>query len=239
MAIDILGPLHMTNSGKKYIFITTDLYSKLKKAVPITNTTATRITNIFTEQWARNFEIPPTVLTDNGPQLTSKFFAELDEELGVKTVKTTKYHQQAHHQVELFKAIAISRLLREAEHQKAWDTFVLSLTYTYILQVHRTTELPPFSLAIPRLPPVPIVIARPLPPDIGEIVSSLAYSLIIINRSFLLRMMAYSNSRKSQAEYETDFDKHVQFESRFKAGDYNLVESSPVMATATDSISFE
>lgn len=88
--IDNLGPLPKPGGGSKYIVVISDRYSKLIKASPTTNTTATRIINIFMERYTYNFGVPSTVLTDNGLQFTCKFFPEICNNLAVKTVTATE-----------------------------------------------------------------------------------------------------------------------------------------------------
>lgn len=51
IAVNILSLLPKTDSGKQYIVMETDRYPGLTKAISTAKTTATRITNIFLEQW--------------------------------------------------------------------------------------------------------------------------------------------------------------------------------------------
>lgn len=116
------GPLPRTEGGSKYIFVIPDRHSKLTKSIPTVRMTATSIVSIFMELSVSNFRIPSTVLTDNGPQFSSKFFAALCKKLEDKTLVTTNYHLQDNGQVERFNAIIISRLRNYvAEHEKDWD----------------------------------------------------------------------------------------------------------------------
>lgn len=112
------------------------------------------------------------------------------------------------------------------------------LTYAYNVQVHRTTMLLPFNLAITLPPPGPVAIARPASPDVGEIGSLLAYRLHLIHRSALLRKMADANFNKAQARFKNNYDMDVRFEPRFSACDYVFVGSHPLMASAADCMAF-
>lgn len=86
-----------------------------------------------------------------------------------------------------------------AEHEKDTDTFVLCLTYPPHLKVHRTTNIPLFSVEITRLPPEPTAILRPMPPNVSEIDSPDAYRLPVLHRAAALRKTADTISKKSQA----------------------------------------
>lgn len=76
-----------------------------------------------------NFGILLKVLTDNGPQFTSKFFQEIFEELGVKPLTTTECRPETNGQVERFNATIILRLCHYiAKHQQDWDSHVVTPT---------------------------------------------------------------------------------------------------------------
>lgn len=76
-----------------------------------------------------SFGISSTVLTDKALQFTSKFFAAIHMELGVKTVTATEYHPQANAHVERFDTTMISRFSHFfAKRQEQSDTFVFIQT---------------------------------------------------------------------------------------------------------------
>lgn len=88
----------------------TDSFSKLTKAIPTTKTTATAVATIFLERLGINFDVPIKVLTDNGPQFTSKVFSPTCAQHSVKAIKTTEYHTQANRQVKRFNQAVLSTL---------------------------------------------------------------------------------------------------------------------------------
>lgn len=92
VAVDLLGPLRKTGNANKYIFVITDRHSNLAKATK--KTMVTWIAKTFMEQSVASFGILSTVLTDNGPEFTSKLFAALYKDLGIENVTTTEYHSQ-------------------------------------------------------------------------------------------------------------------------------------------------
>lgn len=187
------------------------------------------------EYWVASIGIPSAVLTNNRTQFTSKVFAALCKKVGVKTVATIKCHQQACGQVDRFNVTMMSRLsYYAAKHQKNWDTFLFPLKYVYNVQVHRTTKMLPISLSISRLPPKPILTARPMPPEVDDIDSPIAYRLCLMHRAVFLKKMTDVDSKKAQARYEKGHDRHVCIESRFAAGGYLFGERSLLLASAAD-----
>lgn len=130
IAIEVLRPLPRTTSGNQYAIVITDRYSKVTRAIPTSKTASTHAANIFFEHWVIPYGIPKYLLTDNGPQFTSKFFAMICSLLGVKHLTTTAYHPQTKGQVEHYNKTIVTRLRHYvAEHQRDWDTLVQPLTY--------------------------------------------------------------------------------------------------------------
>lgn len=165
IAIKMLSPLPKTEGTNRYIVVNKDFYSKLKKFIRAAKMTTIRIANIFKERCVENFGISPTMLTENGPQFTTKLFFALCKELGVKKVLTTEYHQQVNGKIEQFNATMVSRVCHHVvEHQEDWDTFMFPLTYACNVRVYRTIKLPPFRLKFIRLPPGPANRAGLMPP---------------------------------------------------------------------------
>lgn len=126
-----------------------------------------------------------------------------------------------------------------AEREKERDKFVLHLSYPCNVQVHQPTKLPPLSLVISCAPHGPTAIPCPMPPDVCEIDSSLAYRLRPIHKTALLNRMADTNSKNGLTEYKKDYDSHVQFEPRFGAGGSILVKRPSIIASAADGMPFE
>ena len=72
--MDLIGPLKKTRTGKRFIFVITDRYSKLTRAVSMSTTTAPDIAAAFLNNWGFVYGVPNTILTDNGPQFIAEFF---------------------------------------------------------------------------------------------------------------------------------------------------------------------
>lgn len=75
-------------------------------------------------------------------------------------------------------------------------------------------------------------------PDVDEFDAYLASGVRLKCRVSLPRKMADKNSRKPQARHKKDYDKHVQFEPCFEAGDYDFVELPPLVTSVADYMTF-
>ena len=93
--MDILGPLPKTVHGNGYVLVITDRFSKLCRALPLRNKTATTLANAFLDYWVYVYGAPNYLLTDNGPQSGAKFFEAVCSLLGVQHFLTTAYHPQS------------------------------------------------------------------------------------------------------------------------------------------------
>ena len=82
--MDLVGPLPKTRSGKRFVLVMTDRYSKLARAVALSKTTAPHVAAAFLNDWVFPYGIPNTVLTDNGPQFIAEFFEFVCATIGTK-----------------------------------------------------------------------------------------------------------------------------------------------------------
>ena len=73
-ALDIVGPLSQTSDGNRYVLTFQDELSKYTLAVPIRQQDAATVARAFVEEIVLKFEIPQSVLTDQGSNFMSEVF---------------------------------------------------------------------------------------------------------------------------------------------------------------------
>jgi len=73
-ALDIVGPLTITNSGNKYLLTFQDNLTKFSKAMPIPNQEANTISKEFVTKIILEHGIPEKILTDQGTNFMSEIF---------------------------------------------------------------------------------------------------------------------------------------------------------------------
>ncbi len=98
ICIDILGPLPKTRKGNRYLLVMCDRFSKLTKTQPLKRISTEAVAEAFCTHWVYNFGPPAYVLTENGTQFESKFFAEVCQILGIRKLFTTSYHPRTNGQ---------------------------------------------------------------------------------------------------------------------------------------------
>lgn len=89
VAMDLIGPLPVTTTGKRYIFVVMDRFSNFTSAVLIKYTTATHIASLFMNHWVFPYGVPQTALTENRPQFIAEFFELICATMGVKQITLT------------------------------------------------------------------------------------------------------------------------------------------------------
>jgi RNase H-like domain found in reverse transcriptase/Reverse transcriptase (RNA-dependent DNA polymerase)/Integrase zinc binding domain/Integrase core domain/Chromo (CHRromatin Organisation MOdifier) domain len=229
VAMDILGPLPRTKHGNRFLLVITDRYSKVTKTVPLRVITAFSTARAFLDHWVYAYGTPLSLLTDNGPQFTAKFFQAVCAELGVKKVFTTAYHPQSNGQVERYNRTILSALRGYvARRQDDWDEYTSTLTYAYNCRVHSTLGMPPFELALTRSPTTTSL--QELPRD--EENDPKTEKQALLERLKTLRRAADGKLGQAQGRYKANYDRGVnrQKNARLREGDraYVRVETTEV-----------
>lgn len=87
------------------------------------------------------------LLTDNGRQFFSKFFAAMTTSLGTKHLPKTAHYLQTNRQVKIFNRTVVAPLQYYiAEHLNSYNQYEQLLTYAYNAQVYGSTRTRWFSL---------------------------------------------------------------------------------------------
>jgi hypothetical protein len=147
-----------------------------------------------------------TLLTNNGPQFTAKFFQAVCAELGVKKVFTTAYHPQTNGQVERYNRTILAALRGYvARRQDDWDEFTAALTYAYNCRVHSSLGMPPLELVLTRPPPTTSLQAQPVEVEVNPAKQKQAF----LEKLKSLRKRADGRLSEAQEKYKRTYDRGV------------------------------
>ena len=98
--IDVLGGLPMTHTGKRYILVACDTYTKYMQAWPMRSQTTQEMGMTWHRNWFTVYGEPKQVHSDQGGNFESVLFRELAALMGYKKTRTTAYHPTGNGGVE-------------------------------------------------------------------------------------------------------------------------------------------
>ncbi len=144
LAVDVMGPLPLTEAGNKYILVIADYFSKWVEAYPLPNQEAKTVAEVLVKECVCRFGAPLYLHSDQGRNFEASVFAEVCLLLGIKKTRTTPYHPQSDGMVERFNRTLAAQLSKFVDyHQKDWDTHIPFLLMAYRSAVHDTTGCTP------------------------------------------------------------------------------------------------
>ena len=228
IAMDLISPLPKTKTGATAILVITDRYGKLCRAIPLKKTDSTTVAASMLNNWFYPYGLPDTLLTDNGSQFISAFFEYVCSVLGIKRIGTTAYHPKTNGQTERYNKTLEKRLRIYADdHLADWDTFVQKVTYGYNCQVHKSTGVTPFTLALTRHPPSGILdTKRGVKHDhLAGLKTTKEIRLALLKRLSLFFDQADERGRLARQAYKdyADRGRKGQTVFQYKPGDFVFV----------------
>ena len=91
MAMDVVGPLELTEKGNLFILVMGEYSTRYMIAETMKDQTAESVHDAFLRRIVLVHGVPEEVLTDQGTNFLSKTMDELYKQVGVKRKRTTAY----------------------------------------------------------------------------------------------------------------------------------------------------
>jgi hypothetical protein len=145
MAMDIVGPLDVTENGNTYILVMGEYSTRYMIAAPMKDQTADSVHNAFREKIILTHGVPEEVLTDQGKNFLSKTMDDFYSQLGVKRKKTTAYRPCCDGLVERFNRTLVDMMASYlSTSTNKWDDYLSQRLhtirrYTPVRDTHRIT----------------------------------------------------------------------------------------------------
>lgn len=222
VALDVVGPLTLTDSGNKYILTLQDNLTKFSQAYPIQNQEAETIAKVFVKEFICKFGLPQVILTDQGTNFTSNLFKSMAKLFKLKHVQCTAYHPQSNASLERSHATLVEYLRHFTDKtQTDWDEWIPTAILAYNTTPHTSTKFTPYELVFGFPPTLPTAITQP--PEFRYTYDDFLSDLKLkLNKS---HEIARENLERSKETNKTYYDKNATH-NEYKIGDlvYLLVE---------------
>jgi Integrase core domain len=210
VAMDILGPLTITDRGNRFPLVITYRFTKFTRAYPVSTTSAEAVARTFFDVWvASGYGIPNVLLTDNGSQFVAKFFQTFCRILGVKQVFMSAYRPSRNGHTERFNRTFIEFMgAYVSEQQRYWDEMAAIATYAYNVKSHSSNWYTPFE----------IVTSVPQDSLLAQMESTPEQSIVtkaVCRNEFLAKVsscckLARETLTTQQDRYRRAYDAHVR-----------------------------
>jgi len=149
----MIGPLPSSN-GMDVILVIVDRFTKMiRLKATTTNISSKGIAKIYRDEIWKLHGVPRTILSDRGPQFTSKFMEEFTKVLETKRKLSMAYHPQTDGQTERINQ-EIGTFLRHYVNyqQDDWTYWLATAEFSYNDKKHAATGKTPFELNFGRYP---------------------------------------------------------------------------------------
>ena len=223
IAMDIVGPLPRSSSGKRYILVICDYATRYPEAIALRTIDTPMVAEELVKFFAR-MGVPEEILTDQGTNFTSQLLHEVYQLLHIKPIRTTPYHPQTDGLVERFNG-TLKAMLRKTvdEEGRDWDRLLPYLLFAYREVPQASTGFSPFELVYGRHVRGPLyVLKESWEASKRSTESVVSYVLTIQERLKKLRDIVQENLKAAQATQKAWYDRHSR-DRAFNPGDKVLV----------------
>ena len=130
--MDIVGPLPVAATQKKFLFVATDYFSKWVEVEAYANIKDKDVSKFVWKNIICRFRIPQMIIVDNEPQFDSVAFKTFCSELKIKNLYSTPRYPQSNGQVEATNKTLLSALKKRLEKSKGkWVKELLGVLWAY------------------------------------------------------------------------------------------------------------
>ena len=88
LAMDVVGPLPRTATGKQYVLVISDYATRYPEAYAMRNVSAPAVAEKLIDLFS-HYRVPREILSDQGTNFMSKLLKEIYSVIGVKPIHTS------------------------------------------------------------------------------------------------------------------------------------------------------
>jgi hypothetical protein len=144
IAVDIAGPIPMSDKNNCYILVVCDYFTKFSEAYALPDITAQTVADVLSAEWIARYGAPVIIHSDQGRNFESELFKELCKMWDIKKTRTARYRPNSNGLVEKQNR-TLKKLLRSyvEENPSVWDDHLPYITMAYRATIHESTKCSP------------------------------------------------------------------------------------------------
>jgi transposase InsO family protein len=157
IGIDVVGPLKLTSTMKRYIIVATDYFTKWPEARAVEKADSITVAWFLYDEIICRHGCPKEILSDRGTVFLSQVVANLVNIMGAHHRLASAYHPQSNGLTERFNQTlcrALDKCMSETKYD--WDVLIPPALFAYRTIKNRTTKYEPFYLLYGQDPTLPI-----------------------------------------------------------------------------------
>ena len=218
VAIDIMGPLPISQSGNSYLLVLGDYFTRWMEAYPIPDQQAETVARKLVNEFISRFGVPLEIHSDQGRNFESELFQHVCSELGITKTRTTPYRPSSNGLVERFNR-TLAQMIRNfiGDNKQNWDVHVPLLTSAYRSTINPATGFTPNFLMFGREVHLPIDLLYPRP-QAEEPKEVHEYASNLIDKMHSCYQLARKHLHEAAQRQKKDYDTRI-VESQYKPGD--------------------
>ena len=116
--MDLVGPLPRATGNQRQLIVATDHFTKWVEAEPLANIRDKHSIKFVQKNIITRFEIPMTIISDNGKQFTKKPFTKYCSELGIRKVYSSPAYPESNGQAEASNKTVLDGIKKRLEDAK-------------------------------------------------------------------------------------------------------------------------
>lgn len=141
--MDYLGPYPRSRRGNAHMLVVLDHLTKYPIFIPLKQASALLTAEALEKQVFSLFNVPETILTDNGSQFLSQNFQNFLSTYGIKHLTTPIYSPQANSSERLNQTIIQGIRLQITNDHTKWDEYLTQIGFALRSTVHESIGMSP------------------------------------------------------------------------------------------------
>ena len=148
--MDFVGPLPRSSSGRSFLLVFVDKFSKWVELVPLRSATSASVITALRERIIYRFGCPSVVISDNGSQFVSKSVENFLSKCGIQHRLTAPYTPQENPTERVNRVIKTLIAQNTEGNHRRWDVPLAEIAFAINTASHDTTKTSPAEILFGR-----------------------------------------------------------------------------------------